>query len=137
MLFRFDPFEQFDKIDRRSSMMAMDAVRNDDTVYVYFDAPGLDVDDIELTVEKNALTVEASRRWYDADQRTLTSERPQGTFKRQLQFGDSVDLEAITATLDKGVLTLEMPIKEGSKARSIEVSAGASSERELEATSSS
>jgi HSP20 family molecular chaperone IbpA len=41
----FDPFEQFDKFDRRSAMLAMDAVRDDDKVYVYFDAPGPDADD--------------------------------------------------------------------------------------------
>lgn len=137
MLFRFDPFESFDKkLDYRSSMLAMDAVRNGDTVYVYFDAPGLDTEDITLTIEKNSVTVEASRRWFSAEQETLSSERPQGSFKRQIQFGDHVDTEKLEATLDKGVLTLAVPVREGSKPRKVEISSGATSERELEPASS-
>lgn len=134
VLFRFDPFEQFDKFDRRSAMLAMDAVRDDEKVYVYFDAPGLESEDIELTIERSAVTVEATRRWFPGEQQTLTSERPQGTFRRQIQFGDNIDTEHISASLDNGVLTLEAPIKEGTKPRSIEVATTKSSQKELEAS---
>jgi HSP20 family protein len=136
VLFRFDPFEQFERLDRRAAMLAMDAVRTEDKVYVYFDAPGIEPDDVDLTVEKNAVTVEATRRWYDTDSQTLTSERPQGAFKRQIQFGEHVDVEAISASLDKGVLTLTVPVKEGSKPRSIEIDTSSSSGKKQLETSS-
>lgn len=122
MLFRFDPFDAIENFDRkRPTMLAMDAVRTDDEVYVYFDAPGFGIDDIDLTIEKNSITVEASRRWYDADQQTLFSERPQGAFRRQIQFGDTLDVDELTATLEHGVLQLTLPVKEGTKPRKVDI----------------
>jgi HSP20 family protein len=131
VLFRFDPFDSPENVDRRRpAMLAMDAVRTDDEVFVYFDAPGFDIDDSDLTIEKNAVTIEATRRWYDADQQTLTSERPQGTFRRQIQLGDNFDVDNLTATLDRGVLQLSIPVAEGTKPRKVDISMS-SHEREL------
>lgn len=138
MLFRFDPFDHVDNVDRasrRAPFLAMDATRRDDEVVVYFDAPGVKPDDLDITVEKTSVTVEATRRWYDPDTKTLTSERPQGQFKREIQLGDHLDTDAIEASLEHGVLTLTIPVKEGTKPRSIEIKAGGSvSTRELETT---
>jgi HSP20 family protein len=128
VLFRFDPFDQLDRFGQRQSILAMDATRNEDEVLVYFDAPGVDADDIDITVEKNAITVEATRRWFDTDVKTLTSERSQGTFKREIQLGDHLDTDQIEAKLDKGVLTLAIPVKEGTKPRPIEVKTVSASE---------
>ena len=137
MLFRFDPFEHIDASGRLKPLLAMDATRKDDEVVVYFDAPGVKPDEIAITVEKNAVTVEATRRWYDAEVKTLTSERPQGQFKREIQLGDHLDVDNIEASLEYGVLTLTIPVKEGTKPRSIEIaSADASTTQELETTTS-
>lgn len=126
MLFRFDPFDTLDKsFERTPRMLAMDAVRDDEQVYVYFDAPGFDIDDIDISVEHHGVTIEATRRWYDADQQTLTSERPQGTFRRQIHFGDALDVEQLNASLDRGVLTLTVPVKEGTTPRKIEIETSA------------
>ena len=121
MLFRLDPFDHFDRFGQRQSMLAMDATRNDDEVVVFFDAPGVDADDLDITVERNAITVEATRRWFDADMRTLVRERAHGTFKREIQLGDHLDTEQVDANLDKGVLKLTVPVKEGTKPRAIEI----------------
>ncbi len=99
----------------------MDAVKTEDEVIVYFDAPGFDIDDVDLTVEKGSITVEATRRWNDPSVKTLTSERSQGVFRRQLQVGDTLDTDEVKARLDNGVLTLAIPIREGTKPRSVEI----------------
>ena len=121
MLFRFDPFEELDRFEQKRTMLAMDAVRDDANVYVYFDAPGVKPDDIELSVEKNSVTVKASRRWFEGDQRTIARERSQGVFPRQIQLGDSLDSDNVDAQLDAGVLTLTIPVKESSQPRTIGV----------------
>ena len=127
MLFRFDPFDTApEPAARRSAMLAMDAVRTDDKVFVYFDAPGVEPDDVELTVENNEVTVAASRRWTDPDSHTLTSERTQGVFRRRVQLGDNLDTDAIDASLDRGVLTLAIPLREETKPRTIEISSSSS-----------
>ena len=66
MLMRFDPFREFDRLtqDRwsggRMPVMPMDAYRQDDHFVVHFDLPGVDAESIDLTVEKNVLTVRRS-----------------------------------------------------------------------------
>lgn len=136
MLFRFDPFDTFDTVDRRRPhMLAMDAVRAGDEVFVYFDAPGFDIDDIDVTAEENSVTIEATRRWYDADQQTLTSERPQGTFRRQIHLGEQLDVDRLDAKLERGVLQLTIPVREGSKPRKVEIETQGES-RQLQTSSS-
>lgn len=135
MLFRFDPFEEFDRANRQPALLAMDAVRDEDKVYVYFDAPGVDTEDIDITVEENGVTVEASRRWVGTDLQTLSSERAQGRFRRQIQLGENLDTDKLAARMDKGVLILEIPIKEGTKPRSIQIQS-TESQQELRSSGS-
>src|ERR671926_473137 len=66
MLMRFDPFRELDRLatapwGRARPAMPMDAYRNGDQFVVHFDLPGIDPESIDLTVEKNVLTVTAER----------------------------------------------------------------------------
>jgi HSP20 family protein len=106
--------------------MPMDAYRRNGDFVVHFDLPGVDPDTIDLTVEKNVLTVTAERHFSRAEGDEITvSERPQGRFSRQLFLGESLDADGITANYDQGVLTLHIPIAEKAKPRKVEVSSGA------------
>jgi HSP20 family protein len=105
--------------------MPMDAYRRNGDFVVHFDLPGVDPASIDLTVEKNVLTVTAERHFARAEGDEITvSERPQGRFNRQLFLGESLDSERISANYDQGVLTLHIPIAERAKPRKVEVSAG-------------
>jgi HSP20 family protein len=67
MLMRFDPFREFDRLSEqlfegpRNRTVPMGAYRLGDEFHVNFDLPGVDPSSIELTVEKNVLTVKAER----------------------------------------------------------------------------
>jgi HSP20 family protein len=124
MLFRFDPFEQIDRTKGRARLLAMDAIRKDDEIVIYLDAPGVRPDDIDLTVEKGSLTVTASRAWRDEEATTLVRERMQGQFRRQLQVGDNLDTEGAKAKLEDGVLVISVPIAADATARRIEITGG-------------
>lgn len=130
MLMRFDPFADFDRLSRqvwgntRTGYMPADAYRKGDRFYLHIDIPGVDPESIDITVEKNTLTVSAERNWQrDDEERVLLSERPTGSFSRQFFLGESLDSDAIEAGYDHGVLTLAIPIAETAKARKISVSA--------------
>jgi HSP20 family protein len=101
----------------------MDAYRNHDTFLVQFDLPGVGTDSIDLTVEKNVLTVHAerSRPGENDDVEMVAAERPQGTFSRQLFLGDTLDPDGIEADYQAGVLTLRIPIAERAKPRKVEI----------------
>ncbi|MFP5319232.1 MAG: Hsp20/alpha crystallin family protein [Acidimicrobiia bacterium] len=137
MLMRFDPFRELDRLSqellsngnrRTSGGMPMDAYRQGETFYVHFDLPGVDPSSIDLTVEKNVLTVRAERQidWGGEGSEVLVAERPQGTYSRQLFLGETLDADRISASYDQGVLTLTIPVAEAAKPRRVEVSAGAS-----------
>ncbi len=130
MLLRFDTFREFPT----RPAMPMDAYRRDAQLVVHFDLPGIDPGSIDLTVEKNILTVTAQRRYAKAEgDEILVSERPQGRFSRRLLLGDSLDPEGIEAAYEHGVLTLTVPVAEKAKARKIAVTAGSAGDAVLEA----
>jgi HSP20 family protein len=141
MLMRFDPFREFDRLapDRWSAgrlpVMPMDAYREGDQFVVHFDLPGVDADSINLTVEKNVLTVTAERRWERADGiDVLASERPQGNFSRQLFLGDGLDPDRVDASYDNGVLTVRIPVADQAKPRKVEINAGDGKAKAIETT---
>jgi HSP20 family protein len=128
MLMRFDPFREFDRItgdvlgNRRQPWMPMDAYKLGDSFTVHFDLPGVDAKSIDLTVEKNTVTVSAERSWQPGEGvDVVIAERPQGAFTRQLFLGDTLDADRIEADYHDGVLTLTIPVSEGARPRKIEV----------------
>jgi len=134
MLMRFDPFRELDRLTEQSwgagrrPAMPMDAYRRGDHFVVHFDLPGVDPSSIDLTVEKNVLTVSAERHWQPAeDDQVVAAERTQGSFTRQLFLGEGLDPDGIEANYDAGVLTVRVPVAEQAKPRKVEVTADRSS----------
>jgi HSP20 family molecular chaperone IbpA len=69
MFIRLDPWREFDRLTeeflrgtRFGPGMRMDAYRKGDEFVAHFDLPGIEPGSIDLTVEKNVLTVKAERR---------------------------------------------------------------------------
>jgi HSP20 family protein len=127
MLMRFDPFRELEGLtaqvgeERRMRSMPLDAYRIGDVFHVDMDMPGVKPESIEVTVEKNVLSVKAERHWKTEGAEVVVSERPTGTFTRQLFLGESLDTEKISAAYENGVLRIAIPIAETAKARRIEV----------------
>jgi HSP20 family protein len=129
MLMRTDPFRDLDRLAQqfigtatRPAAMPIDAYRHGDTFVVDLDLPGVSPDSIEVTVERNVLTVHASRtRPADEGVELLVAERPQGNFSRQLFLGDTLDSDHLVADYVDGVLTLRIPVAERAKPRKVEI----------------
>ena len=132
MLMRTDPFREFDRLTQqllgtasRPAAIPMEAYRNGEEFVVHFDLPGVDPESIDLDVERNVLTVRAERRRTEGEGiELLASERPVGTFTRQLFLGDTLDTERIDAAYEAGVLTLRIPVSEQAKPRKIQIAGG-------------
>jgi HSP20 family protein len=129
MLMRTDPFRDLDRLTQqvfgtmaRPAAMPIDAYRKGTDFYVHFDLPGIDPDSIELTVEQNVLTIKAERPPIAAEgAEMIVSERPVGTFSRQLFLGETLDADAIAADYHAGVLTLTIPVREAAKPRRLAI----------------
>ena len=144
---RFDSFREFDRMaeqmlgqaGRRGGALTapMDAYRRGDRFFVHLDLPGVDPASVELTTEQNVLTISADRRFpTQEDDQIVVSERPQGSFTRQLFLSDALDTENINATYDQGVLTLELPVAEQAKPRRIQISASGRGPETIEGSAS-
>ena len=131
MLMRFDPFRDFDRVweqmaseqaGRRARSFPMDAYRRGDEFVVHFDLPGVDPGAIEIDVDRSILTVRAERRFEQQQgDEILVTERPQGTYTRQLMLGEQLDTDRIEAGYDRGVLTLTIPVAERAKPRKVQI----------------
>ena len=133
MLFQTDPFRDLDTLFSRfpgrqsnaagtGGIMPMDAFRRGSDVWVHIDLPGVKADSLDITVERNTLTVTAERNWQrqEGDQ-PYFAERYRGNFRRQIQLGDGLDLDGLEADLHDGVLTVRIPVAEQAKPRKIHV----------------
>jgi HSP20 family protein len=141
MLMRTDPFREFDRIAEqffgttsRPAVMRLDAYRDGDFFYAMFDLPGVDPDSIDVTVERNVLTVRAERgQPQDESVEMIIAERPTGVFSRQLFLGDTLSTDKLDAHYDNGVLTLRIPVAEQAKPRRIEVASSGNSRKQINA----
>ena len=124
--------------------MPMDVWQADDGFHVSLDLPGVDPSSVDISTERSVLTITAERRpEYQQGQNVLVAERPQGSFTRQLQLGDTVDSENVQATyadavgtlvrsIADGVLHLTLPITQAAQPRRIQVQTGGGSGRQIE-----
>ena len=83
-----------------------------DGVYeVRAELPGVDpVEDVEVTVRDGALTIKALRtRTGESDG---ISEFSYGSFSRTVALPDGADKDDITATYDRGILTVSVPLSD-------------------------
>jgi HSP20 family protein len=126
---RFDPFRELDQLaeqfrDRgRMRLMVLDAYRTGDIFHVDFDLPGIEPESIDVTVDKNILSVKAERHWDTEGVDVVVCERAVGTFTRQLLLSDCLDTENVSASYENGVLRLALPVAEKAKVRHVEVTA--------------
>ena len=145
MLLRFDPFRELDRaVDEawrsqtRSPSIPMDAIRHGDRVFLTFDLPGVDPEAVDLTVERNVLTVKAERAAarQEGDQ-VLADERPKGAFVRSVLLGETLDTGRLEAAYDHGVLTVTIPVAEQAQPRKISIGGGTREQTSIDTSSRS
>jgi HSP20 family protein len=132
MLLRFDPFRDLDRLADEAFRatrpavrpLPMEARRFEDRIELRFDVPGVTHDDLDLTVERDTLTLTAERRASE-DGEVIAAERPVGRFTRQLVLGDNLDTDALEADYADGVLTVTIPLAAQATARKVAVGHGA------------
>ncbi|MEU4392072.1 Hsp20/alpha crystallin family protein [Kribbella sp. NPDC023855] len=130
MLVRTDPFQPFDRLAEqlagasgRPAVVPMDAYRSGDEFVVVFDLPGVNPEAIDVSVERNVLTVRAERQPLQVgdDVQLQIAERPIGVFSRQLFLDDSLDTDNVEAGYEAGVLRLRIPVAPKPTSRKIEI----------------
>jgi HSP20 family protein len=139
MLMRFDPFRDLDRVTEqmlgggRVPVMPMDAYRRGDEFVVELDLPGVDARSIDLTIEKNVLSISAERTGVAGEgAEVVAAERPQGRFGRQLFLGEGLDAEGVDARYEQGVLIVRIPVAEQAKPRKVDITASEGDRHSIE-----
>lgn len=133
-MLRFDSFDDLNWLidstrgGARKRSMTLDAYMEGTTFHAELDLPGVMPDAIEVTVEKNVLTVRAERSGSVDATEALVRERPHGTFVRRLLLGDQLDTDNVEARYENGVLHLRVPTAKSANPRKIKVFSGTDSE---------
>jgi HSP20 family protein len=104
--------------------MRVDVTEDDDAFHVDAEIPGVDKDDIEVSVEGNrvSITAETKREKEKKDEKELIVERSWGKAYRAFALPADIDGNRTEARYDKGVLSLTLPKKANGNARRIAVS---------------
>jgi HSP20 family protein len=106
---------------------ALDVYETEDKIELTLDLPGIDPQDVDLTVEDSTLTISGSREFISdgREENYRRVERRFGSFTRSLTLPATADAERIQATFDKGVLTIAVPKREEAKPKKIQIKASA------------
>ncbi len=121
-LVRTDPFGLVRDLDRwftdwtpRSTfeewVPSVDVMEGDAELTVRVEAPGVEPEGVDLTIEDELLTISGSRRFEDEvnEEGYAAKEIFEGSFKRTIRLPKGVDADAITATSKDGILTVKIP----------------------------
>jgi HSP20 family protein len=128
MAMNFDPFRDLDRIagalmeTRGPRLMPMDLYREGDVYILSADLPGIDPGSVDVDVDGQLLTIRAERTLANHEGvKWLTRERQAGSFLRQLNLGQGIDIDKIAASYDNGVLSVTIPVTEQAKPRKVQV----------------
>lgn len=111
-------------LDGQDWAPVLDMFEHDDRFVALAEVPGVDANEIDITVLGHSLTVRGSKRRPEVateKARTVRAERRYGTFCRTVDLPEGVDPDKMTATCTGGVLEITLPKKETYKPRSVKV----------------
>ena len=144
---RFDPFREFSTLQDRMNRLFGDVYLRDEQLVtagawvppvdifeteahdlvLKAELPDMQREDIELTVERNTLTLKGTRKRPAEvkEEQIRRIERRYGSFSRSFSLPPTVDASKVTADYKNGVLTVKLPFREDAKPRSINVDVAA------------
>jgi HSP20 family protein len=126
---RLFDFSFFKGTDEDSSLWksqwapAIDVFDSKDSLVIKADLPGLNKDEIDVSIQDNILTIrgEKKQEFKNKENNYLRSERFYGIFHRAIALPAEVDRAKIQASFKDGVLELTLPKSEESKPKQIKI----------------
>lgn len=100
---------------------ALDIADRENDILVRAEVPGLNAEDVEISVHGNVLSISGEKKESEEDKKEgyYHSERSYGSFRRDITLPTEVDPDKVNAEMKNGVLTVTLPKAE--KAKTIKV----------------
>lgn len=102
----------------------IDVKNNAKSFTVHAEMPGLNKDDIHVTIDGNVVTIQAEVKQHDADTedgRLVHSERYYGSIQRSFALPAAVSETTVKAKYENGILTLNLPKEAPSGSKKIAI----------------
>lgn len=101
--------------------LPLDVVAGDEGFQVMAYVPGVNPDEVEITVEGDELTIRGELPQVEEDTNFIRRELYHGRFERRLTFNVPVDVDGIEAHFSNGLLTLTVPKAEAVRPKQIKI----------------
>jgi len=98
----------------------MDIFEEENHYFIKTDLPGLNKEDVSITVEKGVIKIEGESK-EERKGKCHQNERVYGRFSRAFSLPDDIDASKIEAKMNNGVLELMLPKNEKAKAISVKI----------------
>lgn len=117
------PFGEGEGMESRAFAPTVDIREEDDRILLSADLPGVNKDDIDVSVEGSQLTIRAERKFEDDQNRDKYHrvERFYGVYQRSFTLPETADTENMAARYDNGVLEVTVPKRAESKRKSVKI----------------
>lgn len=104
----------------------VDIVERGEELILFADLPGVQLSDIDVSVENRTLTLSGQRKetGESREGNVYRAERPAGSFTRTFALPATIDVARIGAELKNGVLRVVLPKAEAARSRRIEIRQG-------------
>jgi len=111
--------------DQRAYVPRADIYETDEEIVVVADIPGVDENSVDITLEKNVLTINGYVEPEPPEAHSLSyAEYEVGDYQRSFTLSNYIDQNNIRATVKNGVIELRLPKAGPAKAKKITVKAG-------------
>jgi HSP20 family protein len=111
--------------DRKTYIPRVDIFEEGESLYVLADMPGADENSVNITLEKDQLTIEAHVDESLYGQGNVAyAEFGVGDYYRTFTLSEVIDREKIKASMKNGVLQIALPKAEPHRAKKIAINAG-------------
>jgi len=118
-------FEDFHPIYTRNapSFPAMNLWADEESALITAELPGMDSEDIELTILEDTLTISGERKAEEMPENATyhRQERGAGKFSRSLKLPFTIDSKKVKASFKDGVLEVSLPRSEADRPKKIAV----------------
>jgi HSP20 family protein len=104
----------------------VDVYEDGHAIVIHADLPGLNLEDINIELTNDTLTLKGERKFADEANREkyVRIERQYGAFQRTFTIGVPIQTDQVKATYSNGVLELTLPKAEAVRPKKVQVTVG-------------
>jgi HSP20 family protein len=102
---------------------AVNVSEDDRNITVEAELPGMDSNDIDISLQNNMLVLQGEKRFEDEQKQGNYQriERSYGSFSRTIPLSSSVDEDNVKASFKNGILTVTLPKQEKAQGKKIAI----------------